>query len=386
MNVIVIGCGYVAELYLASLANHPDLVVTGAYDEDVGRLEQFCRRHHLRAHRTLDDALADSGAPLVVNLTNPRSHFAVNRRALEAGKHVYSEKPLAMTLEDARSLVELAERSGLVLASAPCTLLGEAAQTMWRALRRGRIGPPRLVFAELSDGPIALMKPDTWKNDAGVPWPVQDEFEVGCTLEHAGYFVTWLTAFFGPVQRVSSFAHTVLADKGLPLRTQAPDLVIGVLEFRSGVIARLTCDTFASHDHRLRIFGDAGVLGVDEGWDMAAPVQFCPRTPEHLQNGLLMERFPPPKWLPWFRPQKVRPVRPPKFRYGGSRGAARIDFMRGVQEVASAVREYRPSRLGGRWALHVLEVVLGLAHGDTAAVRTIDSDFIAPEPMPWARD
>ena len=86
-----------------------------------------------------------------MNLTNPASHFEVSRACLEAGKHVYSEKPLATNMDDARALCALAESKGLMLASAPCSVLGEAAQTLWLALRRNEIGKVRLVYAELDD-------------------------------------------------------------------------------------------------------------------------------------------------------------------------------------------------------------------------------------------
>jgi hypothetical protein len=77
-------------------------------------------------------------------------------------------------------------------------VLSETAQTIWKLLREQAIGTPRLVYAELDDGNVAAMDYPTWISASGAPWPARDEFEVGCTLEHAGYHLTWLTAFFWP--------------------------------------------------------------------------------------------------------------------------------------------------------------------------------------------
>jgi len=77
---------------------------------------------------------------VILNLTNPRSHHEITKRCIEAGKHVYSEKPLAMDFQLAVELVQLAQRKQVYLSSAPCSVLGETAQTMWKALKEGTIG------------------------------------------------------------------------------------------------------------------------------------------------------------------------------------------------------------------------------------------------------
>ena len=213
MRVAIVGCGFVADYYLATRGNHPGVKLVGAYDRDAERARRFCAHHRIPRFESLAEVLGDRRVDLVVNLTNPRSHFEISSAALAAGKHVYTEKPLATSLPDAERLVELAESRGLLLGSAPCTVLGETAQTMWRALREGRIGTPRLAYAEMDDGPIPLEDHGTWASASGAPWPAKDEFEVGCTLEHSGYVLTWLAAFFGPARAVTSFAHVVKPDR-----------------------------------------------------------------------------------------------------------------------------------------------------------------------------
>ena len=148
MKIAFVGCGYVAEFYAKNaLVNYPELELVGAYDINERNLQAFCDRWSTRRYESLNLLLEDRSVELILNLTNPRSHFGITKRCLEAGKHVYSEKPLAMEAAQARELVELAKSNSLYLASAPCSLLSETAQTVWAALREGAIGHVRLVYA-----------------------------------------------------------------------------------------------------------------------------------------------------------------------------------------------------------------------------------------------
>src|SRR5215469_3595668 len=96
MNVAIVGCGFVADYYLSTLRLHPELLVLGAMDRTSERAEILSRKYRVPQYGTLTDLLADSQVELVLNLTNPRDHYQVSKSALLAGKHVYSEKPLAM--------------------------------------------------------------------------------------------------------------------------------------------------------------------------------------------------------------------------------------------------------------------------------------------------
>lgn len=190
MQIAIIGCGFVADFYLKTLPNYPELKLVGVMDKNSERASHFSSYHGVPYYNSIEELLEDNKVELVVNLTNPRSHFSVSKACLEAGKHVYSEKPLAMDLAEAEELVALAEEKGLYISSAPCTFLGETAQTMWKALQEKIVGEVRLVYAEMDDGMVHQMRYHDWKSESGIPWPYKDEFEVGCTLEHAGYCLT----------------------------------------------------------------------------------------------------------------------------------------------------------------------------------------------------
>ncbi len=376
----IIGCGYVADFYLATLGAHPELDLIGVFDRDRDRTDRLKARYNLHGYRSLGELLDDPRVKVVANLTNPKSHFEVSWAALEASKHVYSEKPLATELSDARALVEAAERHQLLLLGAPCNVLGESAQTMWKALRDGRIGTPRLVYAELDDGPVPLKNYRSWMSKSGVPWPAKDEFETGCALEHAGYYLTWLTAFFGPATRITPFSQVLMHDKGVAVDVQTPDFGVACIEFRGGITARLTCSIYASEDRGFRIFGDAGVLSVHDCWDYASPVHLRRRN----RLGLRLEAHPTWAKVPWLGLRRVPPVR--KVKIGQSaRGANPMDFCRGIGELVTALNEARPPCISARWALHVNELALAMQGLDgTGSPRDIDSTFEPVQPMPWA--
>ena len=387
MRIGIVGCGYVADMYLGLLANHPTLELGGITDRDGERARRLAAAYKAKDYGSLGALLDDEDVRIVVNLTNPRNHHEVSRPALEAGKHVYSEKPLATDWAQAVELVELAERLGLQIVSAPCTVLGEAAQTAWKAVRDGRIGKPLLAYAELDDGLVHKEDLKGWLSASGNPWPYQDEFEVGCTLEHAGYYVTWLVAMFGPAESVTSFASCQVEDKGVDVPLEppdTPDFSVGCIRFASGVVARLTCSIIGPHDHTLRVFGEEGTLAVQECWDFGSPVTI------HRRNRWTFraEKRPNLARLVGLGPRRLPLVRRPSFR-SDLPGGTRIDFCRGVAELADSIREGRPCRLSTRLSLHINEIVLTLQDprgmGSPRELTTANT-FEPMSPMPWAVD
>lgn len=394
MNLAIVGCGYVAEFYVKTLANYPDLRLLGGFDTDPRNLEVFARRWSCCAYNSLQDLIADPAVELILNLTNPRSHYSITKASLEGGKHVYSEKPLAMTTAEARELVAVAQRRGLHLAAAPCSLLSETAQTLWQSVRAGTIGQVRLIYANFDDGMIAPQdRPWTWTNESGVAWPAQDEFEVGCTFEHAGYVLTWLGAMFGPATRVTAFASCQIPDKGIAVDRMAPDFTVGVIEYGGGIVARVTCGLVAPRDKSLMVVGDAGVLFVGNVRNDAGPVMLRPSCLGVWEARLSGRLEWLSRWLGQRLPgvsiealwaQALPLVREPPGRMVGP--GKPVDFMRGPAELAAAVREQRAARLSGAFAAHIVELVERLQYPERFVGReAITTGFPPIAPMPWAR-
>jgi predicted dehydrogenase len=395
MKIAVIGCGFVADLYARTLAHYQELELAGAYDRNAANLDSFCRRWPAKPYASLQQAADDPSTELVLNLTNPRSHFEVTKLLIEAGKHVYSEKPLAMTSKDAKELVALADRKRLYLGSAPCSVLAETAQTIWKALKERVIGRPRLVYADFDDGLIApKLSPWQWRNGRGVPWPAKDEFEVGCTYEHAGYMLTWLAAFFGPAKTVTAYASCQIPDKGIAVDTMAPDFTVGCIEYAEGVVARVTCGLVAPKSKSLAIVGDDGVLSTNNLRNDVAPVYVRKIPSGRIQGAIerrlnrvaswLEARLPSVPWTEteWHFRRKVPLAKISNGRIGKPAGP--IDFCRGPAEMVEAIRERRPCRLSARLGLHMTEIIETLQYPERyAGKRVIESAFDPIEPLPW---
>ncbi len=356
VGIAFVGCGYVADLYQATLSNwNKNLDLRGVHDTNGERQKQFASHYGVPEYRDLDEILADPTVQIVVNLTPPQAHFEISQQCLNAGKHVYSEKPLALDLGEARSLVELAETKGLFIASAPSSFLGTAGQTLYQAVRRGERGTPRLVYAEMDDGMVHRIGYENWKTASGAYWPAKNEFETGCTLEHAGYALTWLVGMFGPVRRMVSFASCLVHDKGphTPKDYTTPDFTAACLEFDGGLVARLTNSILAPHDHQFRIICDDGVLSVDETWDFSSPVRSTPVPATRLHRGA--KKLLGLDFGKRIHPEATREISTAKRGYP-------MDFALGVAEMAMALRAGTEPRLAGEFSLHITEVSLAIQH------------------------
>ncbi|MEP5152403.1 Gfo/Idh/MocA family oxidoreductase [Planktotalea sp.] len=371
-DIAIIGCGFVADLYMRSFASFPAVRIAGVFDTNAARLTQFCEYWQLEAAQSQDALL--SGLPkgsVVLNLTNPSAHSPVNRAILNSGHHAYSEKPLALNMAEAEELQDLAQQNGLHLASAPCSVLGEAAQTLAKAVRDGQAGDIRLIYAELDDGFIPQAPYKDWQSESGAPWPFEDEFHVGCTLEHAGYYLSWLIAMFGPVREVIAASTETIPNK--PGANGTADFSTATLFFeRGGPPVRLTCSITAPHNHQIQMIGDSGVLSVKKAWANSAPVRFHKRM---VLRRRLLEN-------PIGKRIKLGQETHPKVKRWG---AAEMNFALGPMEMQDAVEAGRTPRLAGDFALHLNEVTLAIQNaGRTRGVQEMRTSCALMEPMPWA--
>lgn len=373
-TLAIVGTGFVADYYMRSASVFPHHTFTGAWDLDPDRLASFSAHWNVPAARSFEELLTGPKRPdLLINLTNPRNHFEVSRAALEAGVPVYCEKPLATTLEDAEALADLSARTGVPIASAPCSVLGETAQTLWRAVRRRRVGRPLFVYAELDDGFIPQAPYQKWFSETGKPWPARDEFEVGCTLEHAGYWLTWLMAMFGPVRTVTASSGVAVRDKLGDGTPTAPDWSTAVLCFDEGVVARLTVTIVGKHDHSLRVVCERGTLAVDGAWNNRAPVKVARRAAVRRR---LVEGFS----------RELVPLLVPPWRQRWRKPPVAMNYMLGPDEMLDAMANGRAPRLAGDFALHLTEVTLAMQNaGLETETQRIQSSFDPLEPMAWAK-
>jgi predicted dehydrogenase len=352
VSAAVVGCGTIAPRYVEALRHHPDRIrLVGAHDLERSRAETLAASFAGKTYRSLDEALADETVELVVNLTTHTQHAEISARGLEAGKHVYSEKPLALVFDEARELVELAARKSLRLGCAPSTFLGEAQQTAWNLIREGRLGTVRVVYAEANWGRI-----ESWH-----PRP-QSIYDVGPLIDVGVYSLTILTTFFGPASRVLGFARGLLPERttldGTAFTPAAPDFVCALVEFRSGCIARLTTNFYvlSQSQQGLEFHGDDGFLHLGSFQEFDCALELA--GPDGSREAVPL-------------------LRPP---YRG------IDWARGVVDLAEAVASGGPQRVTGAQAAHVVEILSAIT-ASVAEERPLEvhSEFAAPAPMEWAK-
>ncbi len=377
-KISIIGTGFVSDLYMRSLETFPNIKVLKVFDRNSARLNAFSNFWDVTPAHSIDELLAtsenaDEVPDLILNLTNPGSHYEVSKQCLEAGRNVYSEKPLAIKMEEAYELHAIAKKNNLMLASAPCSYLSEVAQTLWLAVRQKLIGQPLLVYAELDDDFITQAPYKKWVSESGAPWPYRDEFMVGCTLEHAGYYLSWLMMMFGSVEKVVAASAELVKNKLPDVEKTAPDYSTATLFFECGVVARITCGIIAPHNHGLRVIGDQGVLEVNESWNNSANVKLRKRyvIRRKLFNGIFARRI------------KLKGKTHPKVT---RRGAAAMNFALGPAEVLAAIQEGRKTIDSADFALHLNEVTLSIQNSlDTAGVQIMKTKCPKQIPMPWAK-
>ena len=233
-NVVIVGCGNISTAYGKTLQAHSaEVRIAGCHDVDPARAQLFARDHGGRAYPSLEAALADPAIDAIVNLTIHAAHVPVITAALQAGKHVLTEKPLALDPAHAWALVALAKSRNLVLASAPTVALGEAQQTAIRAVRNGTLGPVKIVYGEMNWG-----RPEVWHPNPAPFYAVGAVFDVGV------YPLMIATAALGNITRVQAFDAAPMPERvakdGTPFRAARPEWTCALLHFASGPLMRLT--------------------------------------------------------------------------------------------------------------------------------------------------
>jgi len=352
VRVGIVGCGMIAGPYVRTLRPYPQVELAGVAGRTLGKCAAFADEHGLRAYESVAALLADDSIHLVLDLSGQDAHAQVVASCLDAGKHVYCEKPLALEYAQAEQLVARARSAGLRLGSAPSTFLGEAQQTAAKIVREGRLGTVRLVYAEINHGRVESWHPN--------PMPF---YACGPVFDMGPYPLALLTSIFGPVARVQSWERFLLpersAKEGTTFRLSKPDFVVALLEFRDGPLARLTVNYYADwwkkEGELVEFHGDRGSL--------------CLSHMSLFNAGLEYADYGKPY-------AAVAPVREP---FQG------IEWGRGVIDMADALLEGRPHRATGEHAAHVIEVICAIDES-AASARPVEvrSTFPLPAPMEWA--
>ena len=329
-RVGIVGCGVIAKVYADKLNALPYIDLVACADLDSERATAFATEHEIPRALSVDALLGDPDVDVVVNLTIPQAHVGVSRAALDAGKSVYCEKPLALTVKEGRSLVAAARSKGLRIGCAPDTFLGAGLQTCRGLIDSGAIGEPLGANAfMLSPGPEA------WH-----PRPhVFYEYGAGPMFDMGPYYLTalvqaaWAGARGSLARRGSRARERTIGSEPLEgqlIDVEVPTHVASVIEFVSGPIATLVTsfDVQASRNRCIEIYGTEATLPVPDPNTFGGPVQIK----HSATNGATCRSLTATR-------SRVAASVSPTWCAGRSAG--------------------RPHRASGELALHVLELMSG---------------------------
>jgi len=349
VTVGIIGCGNIFNQYIKGCRAFDILEVKACTDLDMNRAKAKADEHNIPRACTVEELLNDPDVRIVVNLTVPKVHAEVSLAAIAAGKHVHSEKPLAVTREDGQRILAAAKDRGVLVGCAPDTFLGGGLQTCRKLIEDGAIGTPVAATAFLaSHGPEGWHpNPDFFYQTGGGPL-----FDMG------PYYLTALISLLGPVKRLTGSARASfperIAGDGRRLPVEVATHIAGVLDFAAGPVATLitSFDVWSHHLPRIEIYGSEGSLTVPDPNTFGGPVY--------------LRRFDEQDW------------REVPLTHSGTVGRGI-----GVADMAYALTYGRPHRASGAMAYHVLDIMHGLLDAsDSNCHIQVQSTCPQPEPLP----
>jgi predicted dehydrogenase len=331
MKIGIIGCGKISNAYLACSSLFPVLEMVRCADLIPDRADAQAREFGVPRSGNVEELLADRDVELVINLTIPAAHTEINRAILNAGKHVFCEKPFALNREEGAELLELARGKGLRIGSAPDTFLGEAHQTCRKWIDGGAIGEVVAATAFMASHGVEHWHPNPafFYQPGGGPM-----FDMG------PYYLTALVNMMGPMARVTGFAKASFKERvataagiaGTKIAVTTPTHITGAVEFANGAVATviMSFDIWGHNMPALQVHGTKGSLNVpDPNGTHGKPANYKPET----------------------KTWEDVPLAYPSI-YGEKYGRGV-----GVADMAEAILSGRPHRASGEMALHVVDAM-----------------------------
>lgn len=330
IKIGLIGCGVISDIYLKNCQSFGHLEVIAVSDLDRERAAEKAKAYDVPYVLSPDELIQHEDIDIVLNLTPPGGHYALCLQALNAGKHVYVEKPLSVSFQEGQELVETAKKNGLLLGAAPDTFLGAGLQTCRALIEGGAIGQPVAATAfMLASGP------EHWHPNPEFFYQVGG----GPMYDMGPYYLTAYISLLGPVKRVTASAGIPFLERtiqtgenaGKKIPVQTPTHISGSLEFESGAIGTIitSFDVHASRTPFIEIYGTNGAISVPDPNTFGGPV--------HLKRRGIDG---------WEEQELVTDA---------------SDNLRGlgIADMAHAILSGGPHRASGELALHVLEIMHG---------------------------
>lgn len=354
VKIGVIGCGNISNAYFTAAKKFDILEVKACADINKEAAEAKAAEHEIKA-MTVEKLMADKEIEIIINLTIPKAHADISIQALEAGKHVHSEKPFAVTFEEGKKVLKVAKKKGLLVGSAPDTFLGGGLQTCRKLIDDNWIGRPVAGTAMMMG-----RGPEGWHPNPSFFY----QFGGGPMLDMGPYYMTALVHLLGPAKRICAITGKAFEERvagaekvrGQKIPVEIPTHYAGTIEFCNGAIvtAVISFDVFGGHGHSpIEIYGTNGSLKVPDPNTFGGPVNVkVGNNPEWANVG---------------------------FTHGYTDNMRSI----GAADMAYAIREKRTHRCSGELALHVLEIMTGF---EKASVKggfyELETTCKQPAPLP----
>jgi predicted dehydrogenase len=273
IKVGIIGCGNISPIYFQAGKEFEILDIVACADLNVERAKERAKEFNIPKAYTVDQLLGDPEVDLVINLTIPQAHAEIHLKALEANKHTYSEKPLAIELEDSLKILELAKKKGLLVGSAPDTFLGGGIQTCRKLIDDGWIGEPIAATAFMMyHGPESFHPNPEFLYQKGA----------GPMFDMGPYYLTALLNLIGPVKRITGSTKTTFKERvmttecgnGRRFPVQTPTHITGILDFENGAVGTIitSFDVWGTRTPNIEIHGTMGSLIVPDPNKFSGPV------------------------------------------------------------------------------------------------------------------
>ena len=364
LRIGIVGCGVIADIYCRNTPRFADIEMRACADLRAEAAEKLAEKYGLTP-MTVSELLASREVDIVLNLTVPAAHAEVSMAALNAGKHVYSEKPLATSVAAARELVATARERGLRIAAAPDTVLGAAGREARRLIDGGKAGRITAGTAfVLSRGMEHWHPSPAWFFQPGA----------GPVFDMGPYYLTQLVQLLGPVLRVAALAGTGFTErlltaegplKGTKVPVGTPTTLLSLLDFAGGsqVMFGASWDV-SRHSHRpFELYGTEASLRLPDPNFMGGTIELGTREQDWQEirtDHLVFGRNNYPADAP---------------RVANDRGL-------GLAEMARAIREGRRQRLSAGLALHVTSVMESILRAGTEGrVVTVEDGVERPAPL-----
>ncbi|MEI6504044.1 MAG: Gfo/Idh/MocA family oxidoreductase [Armatimonadota bacterium] len=324
----IIGCGNISRAYLDMGQRFPLTEVAAVADMIPERAQAAAAEYGIPRACSVDELLADPEISIVLNLTIPGAHAEVALQTLDAGKHTYGEKPLAVNRAQGQQIMERAAQTKLRVGSAPDTFLGGGVQTARKLIDDGAIGTPIAASAHM-----ACHGHESWHPDPAFYYKIGG----GPLLDMGPYYLTALVNLLGPVKRAVASASVTFPERtitsepkfGEQVTVDVPTHVTGIMQFESGAVGTLltTFDVWHTNLPLLEIYGTEGSLSVGDPNGFGGPIR--------------LRKAGDPEWAD---------VPLTHIYSEGNRGI-------GVADMAYALASGRPHRASGALAFHVLDIM-----------------------------